>query len=67
MIDLKVDGATCRLNAGGSRIELTTEIAIAVHSLTEAFAKSTNMSFESAALTIMQVNTVAHKKMNDKE
>ena len=41
MIDLKVDGATCRLNAGGSRIELTTEIAIAVHSLTEAFAKST--------------------------
>lgn len=65
MIDLKVEDGNCQLKADGSSIKLGCEIAMAVHALTAAFAKTTNMSFESAALTIMQANTLINKKMSD--
>ena len=67
MIDLKVNNTKCELEASGSSGKLGIEILIASHALTEAFAESLGMSFETAALLIMQSNNaVYHKKENEK-
>ena len=67
MINLKVDNTKCALEASGDRSKLGVEILIATHALTEALAESLGMSFESAALLIMQSNNaVYHKKENGK-
>lgn len=67
MINLKVDKNKCALEASGSSGKLGIEILIASHALTEAFAESLGMSFESAALLIMQSNNaVYHRKEGEK-
>lgn len=65
MIDLKVEDGNCQLKAVESSTKLSCEAAMAVHALTAIFAKSTNLSFEAAALTMMQVNLRFHNEMND--
>lgn len=62
MIDLKVENSKCSCEASGKGSELGVEVMIAAHSLTEVFAQTSGMSFEAAALMIMQSNTFVHKQ-----
>lgn len=67
MIDLKVDNTKCELKASGSSGKLGIEVLIASHALTEAFAESLGMSFESAALLIMQSNNAVYRKKENEK
>lgn len=67
MINLKVNEGKCSLDAVGSDSELSFEIMMATHALTKTLANSMNMSFEAAALFIMQGNSYINNGLNDKE
>lgn len=67
MIDLKVDESKCSLEADGSSSKLSFEIMMASHALTKTLANVMGMSFEAAALFIMQGNSFINKGLNDKE
>lgn len=62
MIELKVNDAKCELEASGHAAEVAIEILTATHALIEVYASATNMSFEAAALTIMQANNAVYRK-----
>ena len=65
MIELKVDDGKCNLTADGSSSKLSYEIMMAAHSLTTTLAEVTGMSFEAAAIFVMQGNTYVHKQIED--
>lgn len=67
MIDLKVDGSKCSLEADGSGSKLSFEILMASHALTKTLASIMDMSVEAAALFIMQGNSLINKGLDDKE
>lgn len=65
MIELKVNDAKCELKASGRAAEVAIEIMTATHALIEAFADATHMSFEAAALVIMQSNNAVYRKSKE--
>lgn len=67
MIDLKFDDGKCSLEMEGSSTKVSFEIMMATHSLTKMFAGLHGMSFETAALLIMQGNSFINKGLNDNE
>lgn len=67
MIDLKIEDGKCNLDAKGSSSKLSFEIMMATHALTKTLANVMDMSFEAAALFIMQGNSFINKGLDDKE
>lgn len=67
MIDLKIEDDKCSLEADGSTAKLSFEIMMATHALTKTFATVSGMSFEAAALFIMQGSSFINKGLNDNE
>lgn len=65
MIKLKVNDAKCELEVSGRAVEVSIEIMTATHALIEAFANATHMSFEAAALVIMQSNNAVYRKTKE--
>lgn len=65
MIKLKVNDAKCELEVSGRAVEVSIEIMTATHALIEAFANATHMSFEAAALVIMQSNNAVYRKSKE--
>lgn len=65
MIELKVNDAKCELEASGHAAEVAIEILTATHALIEVYASATNMSFEAAALTIIQANNAVYRKSKE--
>lgn len=62
MIELKVDNKKCETKAAGRASDIAIEVMTATHALIEIFATTSNMSFEAAALTIMQANNAIYRK-----
>ena len=67
MIDLKIEDGKCSLKAGGSSSKLSFEIMMASYALAKTLADTMDMSFEAAALFIMQGNSFINKGLDDKE
>lgn len=65
MIKLKVNDAKCELEVSGRAVEVSIEIMTATQALIEAFANATHMSFEAAALVIMQSNNAVYRKTKE--
>ncbi len=65
MIKLKVNDAKCELEVSGRAVEVSIEIMTATHALIEAFANAAHMSFEAAALVIMQSNNAVYRKSKE--
>lgn len=65
MIELKVNKAKCELKASGCATEVAIEIMTATQALIEAFANAAHMSFETAALFIMQSNNAVYRKSKE--
>lgn len=65
MIKLKVNDAKCELEVSGRAVEVSIEIMTATYALIEAFANATHMSFEAAALVIMQSNNAVYRKSKE--
>lgn len=65
MIKLKVNDAKCELEVSGRAVEVSIEIMAATHALIEAFANAAHMSFEAAALVIMQSNNAVYRKSKE--
>lgn len=62
MIKINVDMWHCHVEAGGTSKVVLSEVIMANINLVEVVAKSLNMSFDSAALLIMQQSTLAHNQ-----
>lgn len=54
MIEMKINNGRCELKVVGSHTDYITEAAVGYMKLTEAVAKDSNISFESAALLLCQ-------------
>lgn len=64
MIKLNIERDKCSVEAGGDRMLLSSEVMVAVHSLTDVLAKSLEISFEQASIVIMQSTTLVHQKLD---
>lgn len=67
MIKFDIEKALCVMHAEGESSIVAAEAVLASLKLAELFAKATNMSVDSALLSIMQQCSLARKKVEDKK
>lgn len=65
MITMKINKAHCEVNIEGDTKTISEELIMASVCLINHFAKVTGMSFDAAALFIMQQSTLAHKQTTE--